>query len=106
MARPTRLEIAGGWHHVVNRGIERRAIFRAEGNYEHFLELLAKAAARFAVRVHGYVLMGNHYHLQLETPRANLSKAMQWLNAAYSIWYNRKYGRVGPLFQVDSRRPA
>jgi hypothetical protein len=45
------------------------------------------------------VLMGNHYHLQLETPRANLSKAMQWLNAAYSIWYNRKYGRVGPLFQ-------
>jgi hypothetical protein len=43
--------------------------------------------------------MGNHYHLQLETPRANLSKAMQWLNAAYSIWYNRKYGRVGPLFQ-------
>jgi hypothetical protein len=48
MARPTRLEIAGGWYHVVNRGIERRAIFRAEGNYEHFLELLAKAAARFA----------------------------------------------------------
>ena len=89
MARPTRLEIAGGWYHVVNRGIERRAIFRAEGNYEHFLELLAKAVARFAVRVHGYVLMGNHYHLQLETPRANLSKAMQWLNAAYSIWNNR-----------------
>jgi REP element-mobilizing transposase RayT len=85
--------------HVVNRGIDRRAIFRAEGNYEHSLELLAKAVARFVVRVHGYVLMGNHYHLQLETPRANLSKAMQWLNAAYSIWYNRKYGRVGPLFQ-------
>ena len=99
MARPTRLEIAGGWYHVVNRGIERRAIFRAEGNYEHFLELLAKAVARFGVRVHGYVLMGNHYHLQLETPQANLSKAMQWLNAAYSIWFNRKYGRVGPLFQ-------
>ena len=101
MARPRRLEIAGGWYHVVNRGIERRAIFRAEGNYEHFLELLAKAVTRFAVRVHGYVLMDNHYHLQLETPRANLSKAMQWLNAAYSIWYNRKYGRVGPLFQGD-----
>jgi putative transposase len=102
MARPTRLDIEGGWYHVVNRGIERRAIFRAAGNYEHFLELLAKAVARFGVRVHGYVLMGNHYHLQLETPRANLSNAMQWLNAAYSIWYNRKYGRVGPLFQGDS----
>jgi hypothetical protein len=33
MARPTRLDIEGGWYHVVNRGIERRAIFRAEGNY-------------------------------------------------------------------------
>jgi putative transposase len=99
MARPTRLDIEGGWYHVVNRGIERRAIFRAAGNYEHFLKLLAKAVARFAVRVHGYVLMGNHYHLQLGTPRANLSNAMQWLNAAYSIWYNRQYARVGPLFQ-------
>ena len=62
---------------MVNRGIERRAIFRAEGNYEHFLQLLAKAAGRFAVRVHGYVRMGTHYHLQLETPRANLSKALE-----------------------------
>ena len=68
MARPTRLEIEGGWYHVVNRGIDRRAIFRAEGNYEHSLELLAKAVARFAVRVHGYVLMGNRYHRRSGRP--------------------------------------
>jgi REP element-mobilizing transposase RayT len=99
MARPTRLDIEGGWYHVVNRGIEKRVIFRGVSGYEHFIELLAKLPQRFGVRVHGYVLMPNHYHLQVETPRANLSRAMQWLNVSYSIWYNRKYQRVGPLFQ-------
>jgi putative transposase len=99
MARPTRLDIEGGWYHVVNRGIEKRVIFRGVAEYEHFIELLAKLPQRFGLRVHGYVLMPNHYHLQVETPRANLSRAMQWLNVSYSIWYNRKYRRVGPLFQ-------
>jgi putative transposase len=99
MARPTRLDIGGGWYHVVNRGIEKRVIFRGVSGYEHFIELLAKLPPRFGLKVHGYVLMPNHYHLQVETPKANLSGAMQWLNVSYSIWYNRKYQRVGPLFQ-------
>jgi putative transposase len=43
--------------------------------------------------------MANHYHLQIETPQANLSRAIQSLNVSYSIWFNRKYQRVGPLFQ-------
>lgn len=84
---------------MVNRGIERRVIFRAVSGYAHFLELLSKLPERFGLRVHGYVLMPNHYHLQVETPKANLSRAMQWLNVSYSIWFNRKYRRVGPLFQ-------
>jgi REP-associated tyrosine transposase len=99
MARPTRIDVEGGWYHVLNRGIERREIFKDETSYEHFLELLSKMPERFGVKVHGYVLMNNHYHLQIETPRANLSKAVQWLNVSYSVWYNRRYRRVGPLFQ-------
>jgi hypothetical protein len=47
----------------------------------------------------GEAIMPNHYHLQVGTPRANLSRAIQWLNVGYSIWFNRKYNRVGPLFQ-------
>jgi putative transposase len=43
--------------------------------------------------------MGNHYHLQLETPEANLSQAVHWLHVGYRIWLNRQYRRVGPLFQ-------
>ena len=51
------------------------------------------------MRVHAFVLLANHYHLQLETPQANLSRTIQWLNVSYSIWFNKKYRRVGPLFQ-------
>jgi putative transposase len=99
VARPTRLDIEGGWYHVLNRGIEKRTIFRGMFGYEHFLALLSKLPERFGLRVHGYVLMANHYHLQVETPKANLSRAIQWLNVSYSIWFNKKYQRVGPLFQ-------
>ena len=99
MARPTRLDNEGGWYHVVNRGIERRKIFRGVSSYEHFVGLVGKLPQRFGIKVHGYVLMGNHYHLQVETPKANLSRAVQWLNVSYSIWFNRKHQRVGPLFQ-------
>lgn len=99
MARPTRVDLPGAWYHVLNRGIEKRAIFRSARCYERFIELLSRLPERFGVQLHGYVLMGNHYHLQLETPEANLSQAVHWLNVGYSIWLNRKYGRVGPLFQ-------
>ena len=98
MARPWRLDIPGGWYHVINRGVEKRQIFPDENSNQHFLELLGKLPERFAVRIHGYVLMGNHYHLQIETPNANLSQAMQWLNVSYSTWHNRLQQREGHLF--------
>jgi len=99
MTRPLRLDIEGGWYHVINRGLERRQIFPGERANLHFLDLLSVLPARFGLKVHTYVLMGNHYHLQVETPKANLSQAIQWLNVSYSTWFNRLHRRVGPLFQ-------
>jgi putative transposase len=99
MARPLRLDIEGGWYHVINRGLEKRQIFPDERANAHFLDLLSVLPTRFALKVHAYALMGSHYHLQIETPKANLSQAMQWLNVSYSIWFNRLHRRVGPLFQ-------
>jgi putative transposase len=100
MARRARLEIAGGWYHVTNRGYERRAIFRDRRCYRDFLERLGQLPARFGLKIHAYVLMPNHYHLEMElgTPPA-LSAAMHWLNTSYSIWFNRRYQRSGALFQ-------
>lgn len=65
----------------------------------HFLGLLEAMVERYGVRLHAYVLMRNHYHLLVQTPGANLSRAMQWLNVSYGVWYNRRRQRVGPLFQ-------
>jgi REP element-mobilizing transposase RayT len=99
MARATRVDFPGAWYHVLNRGTEGRAIFRSTRCYEKFIELLSSLSDRFGVRLHGCALMGNHYYLQLENPEASLSKAVHWLNVSYSVWFNRKYSRVGPLFQ-------
>ncbi|HEX6562917.1 MAG TPA: transposase [Chthoniobacterales bacterium] len=99
MARPLRLDIEGGWYHVINRGLEKKQIFPDERANTHFINLLSALPTRFALKIHTYVLMGNHYHLQIETPKANLSQAMQWLNVSYSTWFNRLHRRSGPLFQ-------
>ena len=99
MARPLRIEQAGGWYHITTRGNERRAIFRCDRDREHFLELLGAMTRRFAVHLHAYVLMDNHYHLLLELEELNLSRAVQWLNVSYSIWFNRRHRRSGHLFQ-------
>jgi REP element-mobilizing transposase RayT len=100
MARLARLEIADGWYHVINRGHERRVIYRDRRCYEDFLNRLGQVPQRFGVKIHGYVLMPNHYHLMLELgPGGGLSAAMHWLNTGYGIWFNRRYQRHGALFQ-------
>ena len=81
MARPLRVAVPGAWYHVIAGGIERRVIFRGEAYYQKFEDLLAILPERFGVRLHAYVLMSNHYHLQIETPRLNLSEAIRWLNS-------------------------
>ncbi len=91
--------VTNGWYHVTARGNERRAIFRNRRDYERFLEYLEEMGQRYGVLVAAYVLMRNHYHLVLQTPRANLSEAMKWLNVSYSVWFNRRYERAGHLFQ-------
>ena len=99
MARPLRLQLADAWYHVTARGLERREIFTREEHYAHFMALLPEWVARFRLGLHAYVLTPNHVHLVVNTPEANLSAAMQWLKTSYSMWFNRRTRRVGPLFQ-------
>jgi putative transposase len=99
MSRAWRIEYAGALYHVLSRGNERRDIFIGDGDRLLFLDTVGKAADRFEVEVFAYVLMGNHYHLLLRTPRANLSKTMQWLGVAYTNRFNTRHARSGHLFQ-------
>jgi REP element-mobilizing transposase RayT len=93
------VDVPDGWYHVTARGIERRTIFDNVAEHGHFCELLAEMVERFRVVLHAHVELDNHYHLILQTPDANLSPAMQWLNVSYVAWINRRRQRVGPLMQ-------
>lgn len=99
MARPLRIEYPGAMYHGMNRGLERREIFRDRKDYEAFLFLCLEIHKRFKVIFHAYSLMPNHYHLMLETPEGNLSRAMRHLDGVYTQGFNQRYKRVGPLFQ-------
>jgi REP element-mobilizing transposase RayT len=99
MARAWRIEYEGALYHVHARGNERRDIFADDDDRRSFLCLLGEAARRFAIEVFAYALMPDHYHLLFRTRRANLSRAMQWLGAAYSTRFNARHARCGHLFQ-------
>jgi len=99
MARPVRVNVAGGWYHITSRGNNRARIYHDRRDYAHFLELVKQMREMFRVQVYAYVLMGNHYHLLIRTPDANASRAIQWLNVSYSVWFNRRRGYTGHVFQ-------
>ncbi len=98
MARKKRMESIG-YYHIINRGVERRCIFMDEKDYLKFLEILDESAKTYTFEVYAYALMGNHYHLLLKTTALNLSLLMRQINGRYSIYFNKKYKRVGPLWQ-------
>lgn len=99
MARPLRVEYPGAYYHVINRGNAGENIFLSDRDREKFLEYLAVATQRFSIIIHTYCLMTNHFHLLVETPEPNLSRAIQWLNVSYATYFNRKRSRKGHLFQ-------
>ncbi len=99
MARPWRIEYEGACSHVLSRGNNRGRIFESETDHYFFMDCLARMAERFEVDICSYVLMPNHYHLLLQTHRANLSKAMQWLGTTYTRGFNLRHNRAGHLFQ-------
>lgn len=99
MSRPLRVAAPGGVFHVIARGNARQAIFLDSVDRARFLELGAHVVERYGLLCHGYCLMDNHYHLLLETPRANLSSAMRQLNGLYAAHFNRAHDRCGHVFQ-------
>jgi REP element-mobilizing transposase RayT len=79
MARPLRINYEGAFHHITARGNERRKIFLSKADYDKFLTLLTDASQRYGIIIHCYVLMGNHYHLVVETPkRVQRGQPLTW----------------------------
>lgn len=99
MARPLRIEYAGAHYHVTSRGNERRPVVRDDADRQKRLDWLQRTVETYAWRLHAFVLMDNHDHLFVETPQPNLSAGMQFLNGAYTGYFNRRHRRAGHLFQ-------
>ena len=99
MPRKPRIEFAGATYHVMCRGNRQEPVFRDDRDNEMFLDTLGEACVRCGWRVHAFVLMGNHYHLLLETPEPNLVAGMQWLQGTYTKRFNVRHKEWGHLFQ-------
>ncbi|BCX48085.1 hypothetical protein HAHE_19930 [Haloferula helveola] len=99
MARPLRYEAAGAVYHVMARGDGGKDVFETDSDRHDWRSRIEEAWGRFGWRVHAYVLMGNHFHLLLETPEPNLVKGMKWMMGAYSQAWNRRRKRRGHVFQ-------
>lgn len=84
---------------MTSRGNAKAPTFLAETDYQAFLSGLAVGRRLDGLLCHAYCLMPNHYHLLLETPRANLDAAMHRLNSTYAIRFNRHHERTGHVFQ-------
>ena len=100
MARLARLTVPGYPHHVIQRGNNRQPIFASPEDQRFMLALLAENASKFAVQVHAYVLMDNHFHL-LATPEADTSlpQMMQAVGRRYVRYFNDRQGRTGSLWE-------
>jgi putative transposase len=99
MARPVRLEFSDAIYHVTTRGDGGGDIFVDDQDRQLFLAVLAEVISRTGWIVHAYVLMDNHYHLLIETPKPNLSRGMRQLNGVYTQRFNSLHGSGGRVFQ-------
>ncbi len=98
MARKLRVEYAGAIYHVLNRGDRREEIFKDDLDRERFLETLGEVCLKTGWQVHALCLMGNHFHLVVETPDANLVAGMKWFLGTCTARFNRRHKLFGPLF--------
>lgn len=99
MARPLRIELAGGLYHITSRGDRREDIYFGEADRLAWLDTFSQVCSRFNWVCHAWCQMTNHYHLVVETAEGNLAQGMRQLNGVYTQTINRSHRRVGHVFQ-------
>ena len=92
------MQYPGAIYHVMNRGDRREPIFLEDEDRRKFLETLGETSQKTGWQIHAYCLMDNHFHLGIETPRANLVAGMKWLLGTDTSRFNRRHRLSGHLF--------
>ena len=98
MPRPPRIQYENAIYHIIARGNRAQDIFLDDADREKFLSNLKDARTKFDLEMFCFALLDNHFHLSLRTRRANLSKAMQWVQTSYSVYFNLRHKATGHLF--------
>jgi len=91
MPRQLRVQYPGAIYHVMSRGNRREKIFLDDVDRQDFIKTLAEACQKTGWQVHAYCLMGNHFHLVVETPQPNLVAGMKWLLGTYTSRYQYQF---------------
>ncbi len=99
MPRTARQKSESGIYHVIMRGINRQTLFEDEEDSTKMLHTLQRYREKSKYELYAYCLMGNHLHLLLKEGQEPLETVMRRICGSYVLWYNKKYERVGYLFQ-------
>ncbi|RLB96762.1 MAG: transposase, partial [Deltaproteobacteria bacterium] len=83
----------------MNRGRRAEKIFSDKLDYKAFVELLLETSEDWNIRIAAYCLMPNHYHMLIQTPDANISRAMRHVNGVYTQRFNSRHHYDGQLFR-------
>jgi putative transposase len=99
MPRKARIDAPGALHHIIIRGIERKAIFKDRMDRRNFLSRLDRIVSETQTGCYAWGLMTNHVHLLLKTGLAPIAFVMRRLLTGYAVSFNRRHRRYGHLFQ-------
>lgn len=99
MPRKRRIHYRSAFYHVMLRGNNRKKVFLSKDDYQQFISLLKEAANAYCFVIHLYCLMTNHIHFVIEVGDVPLSRIMQSVVSRYAKLHNKKYKKIGHLFQ-------
>jgi len=97
--RAARIKSESGIYHIIMRGINRQILFEDEEDCTKFIQVLQRYKEICEYKLYAYCLMGNHLHLLLREGKEPLETIMRRICGSYVFWYNKKYDRIGYLFQ-------
>lgn len=99
IGRQARIWFPGAIYHIMVRGNNKQKIFLDKIDFAVFKGLLGRTKEKYHYKLHAFCLMTNHIHLLLETEDVSPGLIMQSLLSQYALYFNKKYQRVGHLFQ-------